>query len=56
MGGRQVLEAPTDGRPGWKEEVYSAYVEGEGADAHAVSKDSGRVVLNPGLGLRFHVD
>lgn len=48
-GGRQGLEEPMGGRPGWGEAAYSAGVGGEQAGVCAV-EHSGLGVLSPGLG------
>lgn len=54
-GGRQGLEEPMGGKPGWGQAVYSAGVGGEQAGV-CVLEHSGLVVLSPGLGHQLRVD
>lgn len=56
MGGRQKVEVPTGGRPGWGEGACSASDEGVRAGVCAASEGSEWVAQGPGLEPGFHVD
>lgn len=56
MGGRQKVEVPTGGTPGWGEGACSASDEGVRAGVCAASAGSEWVAQGPGLELGFHVD
>lgn len=56
MGGRQKVEVPTGGRPGWGEGACSASDEAVRAGVCAASEGSEWVAQGPGLEPGFHVD